>query len=657
MLALALMAVLSCTKSDSDATEWERGSCNPVDPALCALPYPSSFYLKTAETPTGFQVDYAADSLPLNRDGVQVVPTYWNEKDGFSTMGPFMTYFADLSLDGVVGHNNIADYAAADAKIILLDTVTGQRVPAWAEVDMTAEDPGQRLLQIWPDTALEFDRTYIVAVRGTTTNAGAAVAPSAAFAALRDGTATEDGGIEIQRAHYDEEIFPKLETAGIARADLQIAWDFHTVSRQTSLGRMEFIRDDGLPRVDAGLTYTIKSVVDHSTEGDTDHDCDAGAQIARDILVRVDIPNYMEDPTPNHMLTRDDAGMPFYNGTMESTYLVRIPCSIAEDPKPSYVLSYGHGLLGNKDEAYTGWLSEFANKNGWIIIAHDWLGMSGEDYAAIALTMVNDPGRFAIIPERSHQGFFSAMAGLRFLNEQLLNDDVMKFADANGTMVSVVDPERHGYYGISQGGIMGGALLTMSPDLDRGVLGVPGSPYSMLLSRSRDFDPFFDILKAKFPDHRDTTMLIGMFEALWEPAESGGWLWSLHRDVQPGYEGKRVLLQDAIGDAQVTTLGAHFMARAYGAKTITPVARELWGIESTTAPYEGNGLVEFLYSDAPPALSEPETNIPPRDTPDPHECQRREPAGQEQIKIFLETGVIEQTCDGICGSSVAETCN
>ena len=53
---------------------------------------------------------------------------------------------------------------------------------------------------------------------------------------------------------------------------------------------------------------------------------------------------------------------------------------------------------------------------------------------------------------------------------------------------SVID---HGsglyYYGNSQGGIAGGALTAVEPDITRTVLYVPGMNYSTLLTRSVDF--------------------------------------------------------------------------------------------------------------------------------------------------------------------------
>jgi hypothetical protein len=58
--------------------------------------------------------------------------------------------------------------------------------------------------------------------------------------------------VEGQRVHYNLDMFPVLAEAGFAREELQIAWDFVTVSRENSLGRMEWLRDDVLDAIGAG---------------------------------------------------------------------------------------------------------------------------------------------------------------------------------------------------------------------------------------------------------------------------------------------------------------------------------------------------------------------------------------------------------------------
>jgi poly(3-hydroxybutyrate) depolymerase len=48
----------------------------------------------------------------------------------------------------------------------------------------------------------------------------------------------------------------------------------------------------------------------------------------------------------------------------------------------------------------------------------------------------------------------------------------------------VLDPERVYYFGASLGGIMGSVLMAYDPFIERGVLGVPGGAWSLLLECS-----------------------------------------------------------------------------------------------------------------------------------------------------------------------------
>ena len=130
-------------------------------------------------------------------------------------------------------------------------------------------------------------------------------------------------------------------------------------------------------------------------------------------------------------------------------------------------------------------------------------------------------------------------------------------------------------------------------------------------------------------------------QTLWDPAEAAGWLGSMNRSLRPNTTAKAVLIQSAIGDAQVSTLGGQMMARAYGASTVFPQARSIFDVEEQTAPFEGSALVEWEYSDG---SAEPVENLPPLHEGDTHECPRREAAAQAQLIDFLETGVVNQYC-------------
>jgi hypothetical protein len=207
--------------------------------------------------------------------------------------------------------------------------------------------------------------------------------------------------------------------------------------------------------------------------------------------------------------------------------------------------------------------------------------------------------------------------------------------------VGLLDTERVAFYGISQGGVLGGGYSAFSTDIERVALGVAGAPYDLLLHRSEDFDPFFAMFKIKFGDHRQIRLLIALMQHLWDPGEAGGWLRSMNELPGEGAPAKTVLLQNALGDAEVTTLGGHLMARAYGASTIGPQTREVFGVEEDQAPFEGSALVEWRYVDG---AEEPLENVPPDGDYSTHDCPRREPAARAQLIDFLETGVVYQYC-------------
>lgn len=60
-------------------------------------------------------------------------------------------------------------------------------------------------------------------------------------------------------------------------------------------------------------------------------------------------------------------------------FMVRIPCSVISNPKPSYLLQYGHGLfgtllmfsnsLGLRTEVKDDFIGKMADKNGWIVFS------------------------------------------------------------------------------------------------------------------------------------------------------------------------------------------------------------------------------------------------------------------------------------------------
>ncbi len=614
--------------------DWD---CDPIAPSRCGLPFPSTYFMTSAEdSETGFRVALGETTIPANIDGLLTSPRFLNEKDGFSPLTPVITHFDDAIAEGLIPHTDLDRYLDTDAKTLLIDTETGERVPHFAEVDVSTDEEDARMLIIHPVVPLAHGGRYVVGIRGLVNGVGETVGASDAFVALRDTVASEDPRVEDRRDLYETIIFPTLAEQGVDRSTLQLAWDFVVASKENITGKALWMRDDLYSRIEAdGVSYVIDQV-----------ELEPNDTTARRIKGHLTVPLYTDIDGPGALLTRDEDGMPFANGTTEVPFTIVVPKTAFEDPRPLPLIQYGHGLLGGQGEVHNGYLSDFANTHGYILFATDWTGMKGEDAGPISLMLVTDLAKFAMIPERSQQGFIEKLAAMKMMKGPMVTDPEMMAPDpADETRsISLIDPDRAYYYGNSQGAILGGAYIGLSDQFERATLGVGGTPYHLLLNRSADFDPFFLIFKAMYPDPLDVQFILAMNQTIWDAGEAAGYVHAVNDEPLDGTPAKDVLLQVAIADAQVTPLGAHVMARSYDAPLIDEPARSVWGLDTVESGHEGSALVEFDYG-----LVAPVENIPPDKENDPHESPRRDVAGQLQMHTFFETGRVEQFCDGPCG--------
>jgi len=207
---------------------------------------------------------------------------------------------------------------------------------------------------------------------------------------------------------------------------------------------------------------------------------------------------------------------------------------------------------------------------------------------------------------------------------------------------SVIDTTTHYYRGDSQGGIFGTTYMAVSTDVTRGILGEPGAPYSLLLYRSEDFNPFFFIIGLQYNDSLDVNIVLGLVQMFWDRVEPIGYIDGLSKENGvPNTPAHQVLEQVAIGDHQVTPLGAHVIARAIGAKQLKPVTREIFQIPDADSGFTGCGIVEFDFG-LPPA---PIDNEPMTDGQDPHDAVRVLPAVVQMENEFLRNGDVKNFCD------------
>lgn len=624
----------STTTTTSDTTdEGVPDECDPLVPSACVLPFPSNRYLTDdAATPTKKHVLFPEGALPVPGAGKVVIkPDGFTQLDGFSPgLAPF-THLPGATVTGLPDPNSIEKSLEADCPTVIIDAETGERVPHFDELDMLVA-PGyedRRVFWVRPVVRLKDATRYIVAIRHVVGEDGKDLAPSLAFQALRDGTAYKHPSIDARRDLYAD-IFAKLEAAGVEKGSLQIAWDFTTASKECHTKDAVAMRDDALAVTgDAGPEYVVDNVVDAPEEG-----------IARVIDGHMTVPLYLDQPGTGGLLHRGADGLPEQNGTADYPFRVMIPDACTQGT-PCPLVQYGHGLLGDRGEIDAGNLKTFVKTYGYVMFATDWLGMSGDDTTTIAnIIAEGDVSKFTTTAERGMQGFTNAILAMRLMSGAFVTDPSATF---NGA--SAIDPTQRYYYGNSQGGILGGALMALHLDVTRGILGVPGQPYNVLLHRSADFAPFFTLLKLAYKDPVEQNIALGLLQMLWDRAEPTGYTAYLRGgDRLPNTPDHEVLLHVAIGDHQVSPLGAHILARTVGAKSMTPAVRPIWGIEEAAMPYEGSAIVEFDFG-LPEA---PITNEPPTEGDDPHGWVRKLPEAQKQMDAFLRTGQVIEVCPGVC---------
>jgi hypothetical protein len=279
------------------------------------------------------------------------------------------------------------------------------------------------------------------------------------------------------------------------------------------------------------------------------------------------------------------------------------------------------------------------NEYNYTFCATDLIGMSDSDFDTIALTLLGgNLSGLQTMFDRLHQGFLNYVLLMRMMKTEFAND---------GDYGQYIKGDEAYYYGISQGGIMGSVFMALSPDVERGALGVMGQPYSMLLFRSVDFNQFLDIIKVNYTDFREQQSAVSLFQMLWDRVEPNGYTHHIRENPLPNTNTKEVLTRVGIGDHQVATHAGHIMARTLGAPHLTTGLRDIWGLTPVESTPGGSFYTEYDFA----LPGEPRCNVPMSLCDDPHELPRRRQAARVQLDEFLRSGTGTNHCDPDDGDS------
>ncbi len=706
--------------------------CDPLDPHYCLFPWPNDYFtVEDSSTDTGRHLNLKLLSMPRNITGKPITPTDFNRNDGFSPGNAILTRVPglDLARTGAVPITDIGASLRADQPIVVIDADTLERHLIWSELDANLtkaslcdapdplavvsglleidqltdllhtleslcdvvplpenplNDPGPALI-VRPAKNFEEGHRYIVAMRNLKNTEGEIIEPSTAFRIYRDNHKSDRAAINDRRAHM-EELFEKLGRAGIKRSDLYLAWDFTVASERNLSERALKIRDTAFADLgNAAPEFAIDEITDFTAE--------ENATIARQVTGSVTVPNFLTGsgaPGSRFNTSGSSDGLPTQNGTMTASFTCRIPrvafgnaANAAEATTVNLVRPsmYGHGLLGSQGEVGGGHIGDTAQNQRMMFCAPDWIGMSEGDVVNV-LTLLLDMSNFTTLTDRVQQGFLNWM----FIGRAMTH--AQGFCANAAFRVGercVIDRRELFYDGNSQGGIMGGSLVALSPDIRAGVLGVPGMNYSTLLQRSVDFDTYAAFFYTAYPASLDQAFTLSLIQTLWDRAEMNGYAQHLRADDPlPNTPPKRVLLHPAFGDHQVSMTTAEVAARTIGAKVHCPAVvggsraqrgpavlpgvhplvemepeglnihrrhpddEPYYGIPCMSYPHNGSALVVW---DSGPLMkadgtsnpdgvaTPPIDNRPPRPElgygADPHSFPRKDPHAQDQKGAFL----------------------
>ena len=505
--------------------------CDPIVPSHCGFPYPSNVWTTPDSTRvTGMHVYFGDTTLPTyDGAGDHIDKTPFIGRDGFSPGGGIMTSLPGATATGLADAYHIDQSLAATSPTILMEYDTGALVPHWAELDSLSStlsydsnnDVDAQTFFIRPALRLKDNTRYLVAIRNVVDANGTPLPPSPVFQALRDNSASSDSSVAPRRALYAD-ILGKLSSAGVDTSSLQLAWDFTTASQQDTTQWMLHMRDDALAKVgSAGPQYTYTQCT-KTPSGPSNSPCgitdNPNPYIRRRIIGQMTVPLYLDNPNPGATLNFGSDGMPAQNGTATFQFLVQIPNSLVNSGSAGAIVQNAHGLFGDQTEGQDSYMAETCDREGYVEIAVDLVGMASDDGSTYVPNLVaGDISQFFHVIDRMHQGFINELLAMRMMMGGMSTDPATIF-DGKPT----IDPTQRFYRGDSQGGISGGVYMAISTDVTRGLLGEPGAPYNTLLDRSADFNGFFLIIKGTYPNPLDDQLGLGLIQSLWDRAEPGG---------------------------------------------------------------------------------------------------------------------------------------
>jgi len=617
---LLLVLVVAACGNDGSSSSPLPAACNPLGGQGCLLPWPSLSYMKVdPTTATGYRLDLPIEAMPMNGSQVAIDPSPLNSRwDGFSPTAPLIAMFPKgVAPDGLPSWKTPDDSLAAASPIVVLDLDRGERAPFFAEIDQNELDPVSQALVIRPLMRLHENTHYAVAIRNTVKSADGSDLPiSPGFAALRDGMSFGHPRFAAMQARATQ-MFDKLAAAGVAKAELVLAWDFVTASDDMLRADLTAMRQAALPAIgDKGANLSFTTQVQPNTP-----------QSYQRYLGTFKSPDFLTNgEADDSVIARDAAGKPQMHGLRDANFAAIIPACVATQPLPRPTVIFGHGLFGSSAGYLNdGFVQQLAEDHCLVIIAGDFIGLTSRQLVAAGLAVL-DLNHGNTITEKLGQSVIDFMALESIARGPMAASPAFQVGGK-----PVIDPDNTFYVGGSLGGIMGNVIMAYDPNLTRGVLAVPGGAWSLLIERSNAWNLLKTLVQGSYTDPEVYQLNVALFGMAFEPYDPITTAAHVIKDPLFGNPVKNILMWYSIGDSLVSNITTEMVARTMGIDMIGPSVKMPWGLAQKTGA-QTNGIVVF--NDHPTPLP-PDTNEPPAKDNGTHSGINRKPAALRMVESFL----------------------
>ena len=606
----------------------------------CFLPYPSDFFrVADASLPSGFRVETVGAARLDGKAGSADVNTL-RPIDGFSRIPTLVLTFAVEVADA--GFVRLADPPESSLLVasntVIVDAATGERIPHFVDLDSRATDPKRRAIVLHPLVGLREKARYVVGVHGVKDVRGVPVAAPEGFRRLRDRAAGDAAALAPLRARFDADVFAVLAAAGLARGELQLAWDFTTGTVEHARSDLLRLRELTLAWLAQGPPQVVVTAFEDNPEPD----------VWRRIHGTITAPLFLTSPTPGSQLARGADGLITQHGTTSFAFVAQVSATLRDQPTPGRALGYGHGYFGSLQELEGGSARNLGQRLSAVLFGAEWWGMHLTDVGVVADGLISHPDRVLAFGDRVHQAMANWMVLTAAIRGPMRSNEYFhRPAGVARTGEPFWAEGAPGYVGISEGAILGGVMAALNPDLTRACLHVGGAGFTHMMMRATPFSAYLGLMKESIPDPLDQQKFIASLQRQFDRFDPATYADLLRGGTLPGAPSeRRILMQIGLGDTEVPNLGSYLEARLAGLPLLQPSPVVPFGLTGQAAPVAGSALALFDFGiDTTALYARPE---PAAQDTVVHEGLRRRESALSQMDRFFTDGVIVNPCAGPC---------